>query len=169
MNEKVQEIINKMKEEESRLREEKKNNHLISLGLIDEEKSFKSKKYIEKWDGTQNCHWDKDKQSYYIETEIITPMKVTDEEYQEILKYSTFVEEKVENREINTTWATAIKTIANILFVVNILGGIILAIVLDENFAWISIVSAISYCVLYYPLIMGFSKIVAVSEIKLQQ
>ena len=49
MNTKVQEFINKMKaqQEEKELRQRKE--HLISLGLVDENNSFVGKKYFDKW------------------------------------------------------------------------------------------------------------------------
>ena len=175
MNAKVQEFINKMKEEERKQRDEK----LISLGLIDESKTITKRTSENVNSFTPNSQWDNEKAQYYVETKEYFPIEVTNEEYKEILKYSSFANNKTEEikevvKEVSTTWANAIKVIANILLALNIIGGFILWIVLadsykTEDFAWIPIVSALSYCILYYPLIVGFSKIVAVAERKLQE
>ena len=204
MNAQVQEFINKMKEEEKerelRLKEEEnakelkrkeeelkqKENHLISLGLIDKEKSSYKKIYNSERTIIYD-KWDSQEKKYYKEIKSFVPIEVTDEEYQEILKYAPLIEEKKESIRTNeieckeedthkpeTTWANAIKIIANILLVLNIIGGIILHIVLADNystddFAWIPLVSALTYCILWYPLIVGFSKVVKVAEKNLQE
>lgn len=168
MDAKVQEFINKMKEEEKKQRDDK----LISLGLTDENKKTVIREYLnyKRYD----AKYDETKKQHYIEKEVESPIEVTEDEYQEILKYSSFIKnettETTEIKDISTTWASTIKVIANILLVLNIIGGFILWIVLvDKDFAWIPIVSALSYCILFYPLIVGFSKIVAVAERKLQE
>ena len=168
MDAKVQEFINKMKEEEKKQRDDK----LISLGLTDENKKTVIREYLnyKRYD----AKYDETKKQHYIEKEVESPIEVTEDEYQEILIYSSFIKnettETTEIKDISTTWASTIKVIANILLVLNILGGFILWIVLvDKDFAWIPIVSALSYCILFYPLIVGFSKIVAVAERKLQE
>lgn len=169
MNAKVQEFINKMKEEEKRIRDEK----LISLGLTDDNKKTIIREYInyDRYD----AKYDETKQQHYIEKEVEYPVEVTENEYQEILKYSSFIKsETTEIKDISTPWASTIKVIANILLVINIIGGLILCSVLADrydtkDFFWIPIVSALSYCILYYPLIVGFSKIVAIAERKLQE
>lgn len=169
MDAKVQEFINKMKEEEKKQRDDK----LISLGLTDENKKTVIREYLnyKRYD----AKYDETKKQHYIEKEVESPIEVTEDEYQEILKYSSFIKNETTNetteiKDISTTWASTIKVIANILLVLNIIGGFILWIVLvDKDFAWIPIVSALSYCILFYPLIVGFSKIVAVAERKLQE
>lgn len=168
MDAKVQEFINKMKEEEKKQRDDK----LISLGLTDENKKTVIREYLnyKRYD----AKYDETKKQHYIEKEVESPIEVTEDEYQEILIYSSFIKnettETTEIKDISTTWASTIKVIANILLVLNIIGGFILWIVLvDKDFAWIPIVSALSYCILFYPLIVGFSKIVAVAERKLQE
>jgi len=168
MDAKVQEFINKMKEEEKKQRDDK----LISLGLTDENKKTVIREYLnyKRYD----AKYDETKKQHYIEKEVESPIEVTEDEYQEILKYSSFIKnettETTEIKDISTTWASTIKVIANILLVLNIIGGFILWIVLgDKDFAGIPIVLALSYCILFYPLIVGFSKIVAVVERKLQE
>ena len=174
MNTKVQEFINKMKIKEM----EERNETLISLGLIDESRTIINRRTRGVDSYTPNSQYDKEKKQYYVETKEYAAIEVTDEEYNEILKYAPFAKNKVnddkEVKEMSTTWASAIKITVNILLAVNIIGGFILYNVLADDydtrdFAWIPIVSAILYCILYYPLLVGFSKIVAVAERKLQE
>ena len=82
MNAKVEEFI-----------KNKKNEHLLSLGLVDESKTIIKKEYI----GDIFIHgakYDPDKRLYYISKEINGPIEITDEEYLEILKYAPIVEKK---------------------------------------------------------------------------
>ncbi len=155
MNPKVQEFINKMKEEQ----ENQKKKHLISLGLIDESKIITSKVYPNE----EGWHFDYKEQVYYKGTK--SAIEVTDEEYQEILKYAPIKEKTVTAEEAKTIWANAINITATIFLVLNIIGAFILAI----EFGWIPIVVALTYCVLWYPIIVGFSKIVKVAENTLQE
>ena len=121
MNTKVQDFINKMKEEEKKQRDE----NLISLGLVDETKKIIERQYINYY--CSEAKFDEEKKLNYIEKEVYAPIDVTDEEYKEIVKYSVFGEVKIqETKEINTTWANAIKVIANILLVLNIIEELML-------------------------------------------
>lgn len=174
MNAKVQEFINKKKSELQEKKIKQRNEHLISLGLVDESKSVEGVVYFDVWDGSKDVKWDEEKQKYSKRTYIPAPIEVTDEEYDEILKYAPIDKKDEVKKEVETTWANAIKVIANILLVLNIIGGIILCMVLSsdystEDIAWIPIVSALTYCILWYPLIVGFSKIVKVAEKNLQE
>lgn len=177
MNAKVQEFIEKMKAEQKVKELQKRKEHLISLGLIDENNSFVGKKYLDQWDGTSTCHWDNKERKYYKMVEFKDALEVSDEEYLEILKYcpltgtkeNTKPIEESKEQKVSTPWADGINTIANILLAVNIIGGITLFVMLSssystKDFAWIAIVLGLTYAVLYYPLIIGFSKIVAVAE-----
>ena len=184
MNAKVQEFIDKMKEEEKerelRHKEEEKklrDKHLISLGLVDKEKSTQTIEYSTNWKNGFD-EWDADKKKYYRKVEVNSPIEVTDEEYQEILKYAQLIEkEKEPTKDVerkDTTWADRINVIAKILLPLNIIGGIILCIIFASDssadvFAWIPIVSALTYCIFWYPIIVGFSKIVKVAEKNLQE
>ena len=87
MNAKVQEFIDKMKEIEKTKKEEK----LISLGLIDESKTITKRKTIDVDQFTTNAKYDSINKEYYVETNEYFAIDVTDEEYQEILKYSSVV------------------------------------------------------------------------------
>lgn len=178
MNAKVQEFIDKMIEKQKGEELKQREELLISLGLIDEEKTKRGIVYLDNWDGTKDCKFDNEKNKYYKESFVPAAIEITDEEYLEILKYapvkSRSIEKTIEKEEVKTTWANAIKVIANILLALNIIGGIILCMILasdysTDNFAWIPIASALTYCILWYPLIVGFSKIVKVAEKTLQE
>ena len=85
MDAKVQEFINKMKEEEKKQRDDK----LISLGLTDENKKTVIREYLnyKRYD----AKYDETKKQHYIEKEVESPIEVTEDEYQEILIYSSFI------------------------------------------------------------------------------
>lgn len=161
MNVKVQEFIMKMKEE----KENQKKKHLIALGLIDENKTTEKREYLDNF--VAGAKLDGAKNQYYIETKEYDPIEVTEEEYQEILKYAPIEEQINEKVKIGkkTTWGNAINTTANIYLVLNIIGAFILAI----EFGWIPIVVALTYCILWYPIIVGISKVVKVAEKTLQE
>ena len=165
MNAKVEEFINKMKEEQKLKELKQKEEHLISLGLLDESKSTIKIEYRDYWESGFD-KWDEEKGKYYKETKVLIPIDVSDEEYQEILRYAPIVEKKQEKEEEDkvTSWAKTIKIFADILFVLNIIAGLILCFAMDSDYVWIPIVAALSYCIFYYPIIAGFSKIVAVAE-----
>lgn len=172
MNVKAQEFITKMKAEQREKELELRAEHLISLGLIDESVSKEEIIYSDGYDG-YGWLWDDEKQKYYKKVEVKVPIEVTDEEYQEILKYAPRTEKQMVKEE-PTSWAKIIKTIANILLIINIVGGIILCLILandyyTDDFAWVPIVAALVYGLFYYPLIVGFSRIVAIAERKLQE
>ena len=179
MNAKVEEFINKMKEEQKAKELSQKKKHLISLGLVDESKTVKGIVYLDNWDGTKECKFNSTEKKYYKERFVVAPIEVTDEEYQEILKYAPLSETSLEKdtaeitNEAKTNWAGTIKTIAIIFLVVNIIGGFIVWMSLldssrTDDYAWIPVVVALVNSLLYFPLIMGFSRIVAASEKRLQ-
>lgn len=159
MNAKLESFINK-----------KRTEHLVSLDLVDESKPIKKRNYTNVYQ--EGYHFDNVKKLYYKEVVEYEPIDITDEEYQELLKYAPIENEKysatIEHAN-NTTWGNAITVIANILLVFNILAGIILFFYMNnsystDDYAWIPIVSTLTYCVLWYPLIVGFSKIVSFAE-----
>lgn len=163
MNNKVQEFINKMKAEQREKELKERGEHLISLGLIDEDKSNEETEYSDYYGG-KDWKWDYEKNQYYKTVGIKVPVEVTDEEYQEILKYAPVIKKEVEEivkPEPETPTSNAIRIIAIILLILMLIGGVILSLSLGE---WIPIVSAIIYSIFFYPLIIGFSKIVKVAE-----
>ena len=161
MNAKAQEFINKKKSElqEKELRE--RNEHLISLGLVDESKSIEGILYLDSWDGSEKCLWDEEKQKYYKRTYIPAPIELSDDEYQEILKLAPIeLKEKKVEVERRTNWAGAIVFAANLFLAISIIAGIYLSM----DFGWMPIAAALTYCFLWYPIIIGFSKIVKDAE-----
>ncbi len=159
MNAKLESFIN-----------QKRTEHLISLGLVDESKPIKKRKYTDVYQA--GYHLDNVKNLYYTEVTEYEPIDITNEEYQELLKYAPIENEKYSvtiEHTPNTAWSNAIKVIANVLLALNILAGIIVFFVMandyrTDDYAWIPIVAMLSYCILWYPLIVGFSKIVAFAE-----
>lgn len=159
MNAKLESFINK-----------KRTEHLVSLDLVDESKPIKKRNYTNVYQ--KGYHFDNVKKLYYEEVVEYEPIDITDEEYQELLKYAPIESEKysVTIEHIpSPTWGNRIKLIADILIALNILGGLITFFVLldswsTSHFAWIPLVAMLTYCILWYPLIVGFSKIVAFAE-----
>lgn len=159
MNTVVQDFINKKKQEQREKELKQREAHLASLGLV----SGNRKIYLDEYDGGPECFWDDEHNCWCRNAPIVAD--ITDEEYQEILKYAP-ISEKV---EVKTKWAGIIETVADIMLFLSSVGGMILAFVLlvddyTTSFSWIHVILAIQYCILWYPLIMGFSKIVAVAE-----
>lgn len=125
MNPKVEEFINKMKKEKEFEEQNKREELLKSLGLIDD-------------------------RGYSLE--------VTDEEYREILKYTTPKENTLEK---TTKWSNVISAITLIVLIIGIVSGIIISIAIDS---FIPIVYVGIYFVIYIPFMIGFSKIVEAAE-----
>ena len=162
MNAIVTEFINKKKEEQKEKELKQREKHLISLGLLDPSKSIERIAYFDAWDNTKECKWDAENGKYCKITQQYAAIEVTEEEYQEILKYAPLIldqSKKKENIQERTVWADTISIVALIVLILNIIGGIILA----TTYGWIAIVTTLVLC-LHYPLIVGFSKIVAVAE-----
>ncbi len=164
MNAKVEEFINKMKKEQKEEELRQKEAFLISIGLVDETKKIEVIEYCD-YDGP-DCKWDKEEGKHFKIKEEYAPIEVTDEEYQELLKYVSIEKQEEINgtSKIKKTWSNTISLIANIFLVISIIVGLLLI----NEYGWVSIVLALIYCVLWYPLIIGFSIIVAVAEKQLQ-
>ena len=77
MNPKVEELISKKKEEIKNQTLKKRQQHLIKLGLVSDERIIQ---YQDNWDNSPECKWDREKNKYY--KEIAAPIEVTDEEYE---------------------------------------------------------------------------------------
>ena len=77
-----------------------------------------------------------------------------------------------ENKKEETTWSEVISIVSKVFTFITILFGVIFSIVfrreLDE-FVLIPIVVSVINCLLIYPLMMGFSKVVEVAEKKLAE
>ena len=164
MNPKVEEFINKMKEKQ----EKEKKEYLISLGLIDETKSIDTIDFFDEWDGTKECQWDYNAQKYCKKVQKYEALDVTDEEYQEILKYAPISEPQILNKSKSnkkqvsqTKWANVIYTITIILaFIIVVIGAIYATVI--ESFLPIVYISI--YLAIYIPSIIGFARIVEAAE-----
>ena len=110
MNAKVEEFLNLKKAEEKKRRDE----HLVSLGLVDESKTVRGRKYSRFW-SEEYEQYDGDKDMYFCEKEVYAPLEVTDEEYCEILKYApeNVVKCDVEKTS-GTNWGGVIKVMTGI-------------------------------------------------------
>lgn len=173
MNAKLESFINQKKEELKETELKQKEEHLVSIGLID--KYIEDIIYIDEWDATKDCVWDATKQMYYKKIQRPIPIQVTDEEYQELLKYvpirqDTNNSKNKDNVDKVSEYSITIKTISNILFVLNLIIGIIGLIMLINSDDFIEgITSAIIlvyalFGALYTPIISGFANIVAFAE-----
>lgn len=164
MNAKVEEFINKKKDE---LREKeliKREKHLISLGLIDENKTKRGIVYLDKWDGTKDCKFDKDKNKYYKESYVPIAVEITDEEYQEILKYAPEELVATQQKKAKTTWGDTIEIIAYWYLVLCIIATIFLFY--DSGLLGVTMLLSTTVT---FPFIMGVSKIVSAAEKYLQK
>lgn len=120
MDAKVKEFLDAAKAKEREAFEKKRDEHLISLGLIDEESEVVreySSYYSSRFE-----KWDVDKKMYYYDRK--QPVKVTDEEYEEILKYST--KNEIEEIEIEN----GAEKFLSVMNGINLAIGIIAAVVL---------------------------------------
>lgn len=73
-----------------------------------------------------------------------------------------------------TIWSLEIKLLAKIIVAINAIGGIVFCVVFAkdrslDDYSLVPIIVAILNCVIYYPLIIGFSIIVAAAEKKLKE
>lgn len=173
MNAKVQEFIDKMIEKQKGEELKQREELLISLGLIDEEKTKRGIVYLDNWDGTKDCKFDNEKNKYYKESFVPAAIEITDEEYQEILKYAPIIKDikAAGATPSETKWAKIIEFIAYIYLI----GGILINILaiastneyLRENTPVVAeCLSTIFYVCISFPFVMGFSRIVAAAEKK---
>ena len=115
MNEKVENLIKQEKERLETSEKQMRKNHLISIGLIDENKT--ERRYIEDSKVVPIAgKYDKEQKKFYIEKPFA--IDVSDDEYQEICKY--FPPEKEEF--ISKTNA---ENILNVMSIVTLVCGII--------------------------------------------
>ena len=174
MNPKVQALIDQKRKEEDIKRDQKskddgfmKEQYLLSLGLIDEEKSSYKKIYKDEYE--DGCLWDEDKEQWYKEESDIVLLDISDEEYQTLLKYypptDYLVNFKPKDKTTSElTYSEIITVTAKIFLIVTIVGCLILAFIVD-NSVWVGVIIILGIInTLYYPLIIGFSKIVAAAE-----
>lgn len=170
MNSELAALLNKLRAE----RERQKSDYLISLGLIDKTKCNKKRIFSNEFD--EGWSYDSLNDRYYKDIDEPVAIAISDEEYSELLKYSDIIDtiRGKESNKVTTKYANIIRIVASTLFVVNIIAAVVLCTILSDShtakeFAWLPAVVALLYCALFYPMLIGFSKIVAVAERRLQQ
>jgi hypothetical protein len=112
MNKKVENLI---KQEKTRLgisERQRRKNHLMSIGLIDESKT--ERKYQDY--GIASSKYDEEKRMYYVE--VAGALDVTDEEYEEICKYFPPTKEEV---ILQTRAENTLDIIANVTLICGII------------------------------------------------
>ncbi len=123
MNPQLEKYINNRKEEIKKQRE----NHLLSLGLIDESKTIVERILVDDIDEVKNVHvvkFDETLNKYYFEEETKFPIDITEEEYQELLKY--IPQDKIKpNKEASENLTTLNKSYKVFAYILLILGIIL--------------------------------------------
>ncbi len=123
MDAKVKEFIEAAKTKEREIFEKERDKHLISLGLVNENES--TREYSE-YSGSVYNKWDEEKKMYYYERPV--PIKVSDEEYEEIKKYSTKkVVEEVELDNGAESFLSVVNVIGLIVGIIATVGLLIAA------------------------------------------
>ena len=138
MNPKLQAYLEKAKDEQRKQELEKRNAFLISLGLIDEEKSTVkwSKTFRDSEDDSQYPYYDEEKGMYYRGTQ--EAIEVSDEEYEELLR--VVPQDTIEKLQparsaesllgvLNTLYLLAGLVIATILLIMGLGSGQLMTIV----------------------------------------
>lgn len=155
MNNKVKEFIDVAKEQKRIKFEQERDKLLISLGLTDEEKS--TKVYSEFYrDGYE---WDEENKKYYHTVPM--PIEVTDEEYEEILKYAQIKEntEDIPENKDDDNFLSITNKIVLILSCVACFILVFASINMEEyTFAIIGL-AILPFCVLSYAGIKVFVNI----------
>ena len=120
----AKEFLDAAKAKERAEFEKKRDEHLISLGLINEEES--KCEYSDRYDYTQgNILYDAKLDKYYKGVKV--PLQVSDEEYEEILKFAPTTV-AINEDTLNNGAEKFLGTINTIILVVSIIAAVSLAI-----------------------------------------
>ena len=95
MNQKLQEFLERASQEKKKKEQTQREEHLISLGLVDEEREYnkvRTGKYR---------YWDNEKKMYFCDRQ--KPIEVTDEEYELICKYAPYEESSMQKTSNSNT------------------------------------------------------------------
>lgn len=163
MNSKVQELIDSKRQRLISAKKQERDKLVISLGLIDEEKTNR-KEFVYYDPQFSSRKFDEVKKVYY--QEVPAPLSITDEEYEELLRY--FPEEK-EQPDQNTTEEVTLNVIAVITLIIGLICSVILFFTLaleadrwGTEFKLIGFVVAISvmlYTILTWALLRVIARI----------
>ena len=129
MKEQIESLLRVEKERIIASDKQKRDNHLISIGLVDKEKTRRS--YIDYW--TEGAKYDTEKQKNYVES--FGALDVTDEEYAEICKIFPPPKVDVKNIGIKSGAETTLSVIATIVLI----GGIIGALICLFTITWVKV------------------------------
>ena len=130
MKKEVEDLLKKGQEQKNAFEKQKRDKHLISIGLIDKEKA--SRIYSGHYYSTSefNLHDPEKKQSY---KEVFGALDVTDEEYAEICKYfppkSTTTQTKLKSTQQSATAEETLSLIAGIVLAIGIVVSAILLLI----------------------------------------
>lgn len=125
MNERVQQLLDKRRKELESERMDRRNRHLIEIGLCEDANEII---WSKNWNGSPEWEYDEEKDSYYKIRPQKKAISVTDEEYAEICKL--FPENRDDDAR-DAAYTNAEKTlnvIANIVLVVGVIACIIIII-----------------------------------------
>lgn len=121
MNEQIEKWIENRKSEQRKEFEQKRDEHLLKLGLTDESKTIR--KYSSYY--VQGMEYDIEKGRYY--KKLNGPMDVSDEEYAQICKYAPYKELKqVQMKDVNN----GVEGFLNIMAYIILSVGVIVFIVI---------------------------------------
>ena len=151
MNPVLQEFIAKAKTEKQRQKEQ----HLISLGLIDKGKT--TREYNNYYDLKRFPNYDQKSGKYY--NDMIYPIDITDEEYEELLKWLP-KKNKVESNV--SKYSGSIEGLAIVYLILSLIAGVICCLI-ETHFILIGIALIISGFISYI-FFRGFANVVAAAE-----
>jgi hypothetical protein len=132
MKEQIENLLRTEKERIVASDKKKRDSHLISLGLIDKEKSGRIY-YSEdgySW-ASGDIHLDKEKNEYYKGIDVA--LDVTDEEYMEICKY--FPPSKADMKEVGIK--SGAETTLSVIATIVLIGGIIGTLICLFTITWV--------------------------------
>lgn len=160
MNPAVQKLINKAKVEELKQREE----YLRSLGLVDKSKKEVKRKYIDYVPANKYGYaWDSDKKKYFRSVVVNGVLEITDEEYDELLKYYPCNEKTSENVS-PPKYSKKIKILALSYIVLNVCTAVVcLALSNGPEILLLAALISLFNCI-WYPFICGYANIVEAAE-----
>lgn len=127
MDAKVKEFLETAKAKEREAFEKKRDEHLISLGLVNEGESVRE--YADNYNYVFN-KWDEETKKYYREK--LVAISVTDEEYEEIKKYSAT--DVVEEEELENGAEKFLAVINGISLAIGIIAAIVLIFVALDSY-----------------------------------
>lgn len=135
MDPKVKQFLDEAKAKERAEFEKQRDAHLIKLGLVDEEKS--TVEYSESYSLEMGfVNYDSQKDKYYKGT--VVPVEVTDEEYEQIKRYTApKVKAVADSNDVANSAEVFLGVVNNIVRVVVVVSSIALAIFALSEELWI--------------------------------